>query len=111
MSERTEHAGRADRTPGSAKRSHTAGAFDIRTLIAALIGLYGLILVVVGIVNHSDADLSKPDGININLWTGIAMIIAAAAFQAWAMLQPVVVQPVSEHPGDDDGDERPRDHA
>jgi hypothetical protein len=76
---------------GESERTHTAGAFDIRSLVALLIGVYGVVLVIVGIVNHSDADLSKPDGININLWAGLAMIVAAAAFQAWAMLRPVEV--------------------
>jgi predicted anti-sigma-YlaC factor YlaD len=76
---------------GDSERQHTAGAFDIRTLIAMLIGIYGVILLVVGIVNSSDSDLAKSDGININLWTGIALIVVAAGFEAWAMLRPVVV--------------------
>jgi uncharacterized membrane protein YidH (DUF202 family) len=81
---------------GGSERSHTAGAFDIRTLIALLIGLYGVILVIVGLVNNSDSDLQKSDGININLWTGIAMVVVAVAFQAWAMLRPVEVPPRAE---------------
>ena len=92
---------------GRSQRTHTAGAFDIRTLIAALLGLYGLILVVVGIVNSSDADLEKSSGTNINLWTGISLLVAAAAFQAWAMWRPVIVPPDPESTTDDD---RPAAH-
>jgi hypothetical protein len=87
MSERTDRPAEG----GDSERRHTAGAFDIRTLIALLIGIYGVILLIVGIVNSSDSDLEKSHGININLWTGIALIVVAAGFQAWAMLRPVIV--------------------
>ena len=105
----SEHTDRP--TDNGSERTHTAGAFDIRTLIAMLIGLYGLILVLVGIVNHSDADLIKSDGININLWTGIAMIVAGAAFQAWALWQPVEVPSESETRDEKEGDGRPQSHG
>jgi uncharacterized membrane protein YidH (DUF202 family) len=102
----------SDRPAGNrSERTHTAGAFDIRTLIAMLIGLYGLILVVVGIVNHSDADLRKPDGININLWTGIGMVIAGAAFEAWALWRPVEVPPEGELRDQEEQDGRPQGHS
>ena len=99
----SEHTDRA--TQGDSERPHTAGAFDIRTLIALLIGVYGLILTIVGIVNSSDEDLKKPEGTNINLWTGICLLVAAAAFEAWALWRPVVVEPDAER--EEDRDERP----
>ena len=46
-----------DTTAG--RSPHRAGAFDIRTFIAMLIGLYGLVLVVTGLVSTSAADLEK----------------------------------------------------
>lgn len=73
------------------KSAHKAGAFDIRTFIAALIGIYGVVLVLMGIFSTSEEDLAKADGLNVNLWAGIGMIVAAVLFQAWAMLRPVVV--------------------
>ena len=39
----------ADDTTDSTEAKHTAGAFDIRTFIAALMGIYGVILVLAGI--------------------------------------------------------------
>ena len=99
MSDRSDRPARTD----SGGQPHTAGAFDIRTIIAILIGVYGVILVVVGIVNHSDADLQKSDGININLWAGIGMIIAAAAFEAWALWRPVVIPADAGREKDSDG--------
>lgn len=77
-----------DRAPQG--RRH-AGAFDIRMFIAMLIGLYGVILVLTGILGTSDADLEKAGGQNVNLWAGIGMIVVAGAFVAWARLRPVAV--------------------
>lgn len=68
-----------------------AGAFDIRTFIATLLGLYGVVLLLMGLFGTSDADLRKADGLNINLWGGIGILVAAVLLQAWAMWRPVVV--------------------
>jgi len=103
MSEQHDHS----TSHGHGEERHTAGAFDIRSLIALLVGIYGVALVVVGLVNHSDSDLSKSDGININLWTGIGMIVVAAAMQLWAILRPVIV-PSDTESSEDDG--RPPAH-
>lgn len=75
----------------SGRKVRKAGAFDIRTFIAMLIGIYGIVLVLMGLFATSDEDLAKADDFNVNLWAGIGMIVAAAVMQAWAMLRPVVV--------------------
>ena len=66
-----------------------AGAFDVRNVIAALIGFYGVVLVLVSIFGDDQSD--KTGGVNANLWAGIAMIVFALAFALWARLRPVVV--------------------
>ncbi|MGW6282611.1 hypothetical protein [Kribbella sp. NPDC055071] len=71
-----------------------AGAFDIRVVIAVLIAIYGAVLTILGIVANPD-EVNKADGININLWGGIAMLVFAALFVLWARLRPIVV-PVEE---------------
>ncbi len=71
--------------------AHKAGAFDIRTFIAMLIGIYGIVLVVMGLFSTSDEDLAKAGGFNVNLWAGLGMVVAASLFQAWAMWRPVIV--------------------
>src|SRR4051794_4701246 len=71
---------------------HKAGAFDIRVFIASLIGIYGIVLVIAGIFQHSATDLRKTDGWNINLYAGIAMLIFSASFLFWAKVRPVVVR-------------------
>ena len=61
---------------------HKAGAFDIRNIIGALMGLYGVILTLAGI--FADPELEKTGGVNANLWTGLALIAVAAVFFGWA---------------------------
>ena len=68
-----------------------AGAFDIRTFIALLIGIYGIVLVLMGLFGTSDEQLAKAGGFNVNLWAGLGMVVTAVILQAWAMLRPVVV--------------------
>ena len=80
-------------TPGNGEGgAKTAGAFDIRMMIAMLIGVYGLVLVVTGLFFTSEADLAKADDFNINLWAGLGMLVAAAGFLAWVRLRPIVVK-------------------
>ncbi|HSE72406.1 MAG TPA: hypothetical protein VLA97_16690 [Nocardioidaceae bacterium] len=87
-------------TPDTKRSAHKAGAFDIRTFIAMLIGLYGVILVLTGLFGTSDADLAKADGVNANLWTGIGLLVVGALFQGWAMARPIVVPDDVSHDRD-----------
>jgi hypothetical protein len=80
----------------SEPRPRKAGAFDIRLIIALLIGVYGIILTVMGIGFTSDAELQKAAGVNINLWAGIGMLVVAALFGIWAMVRPLVVPAETE---------------
>ena len=68
-----------------------AGAFDVRNVIAGLIGFYGVVLVVVGLVDNGEEALEKAGGVNANLWVGLAMAAFALAFALWARLRPIVV--------------------
>ena len=81
----------SDTGNGSVRR-HSAGAFDVRNVIAALIGFYGVVLVVVGLVDRADEALQKTDGFNANLWVGLGMVVFAAAFALWSRLRPIVVE-------------------
>jgi|SRR4051794_15816517 hypothetical protein len=76
-------------------RKHTAGAYDVRTVIAGLIGLYGVVLTIMGLVSNNADDRAKTGDWNANLWSGIVMIIVAVAFALWLVLRPVVVDPVA----------------
>ena len=72
----------------AATAAKAANRFDIRRIIGGLFLLYGLILVVVGIAG-SDAVKTKAAGINVNLWTGIAMLVFGALMVFWALARPV----------------------
>jgi hypothetical protein len=87
----------SEQTP-STKTKHTAGALDIRNIIGGLIGLYGLILVLMGL--FGDKEYDKTGDVNANLWAGVAMMIFAAAFLLWARLRPTVVPDHVEKPDD-----------
>src|ERR671917_1352766 len=78
---------------------HAAGAFDVRNVIAALIGFYGVVLVVVGLVDNGDEALEKAGGFNANLWVGLGMLVFALSFALWSRLRPIVV--ASPETGDD----------
>jgi len=83
----------------SPRSSRKAGAFDIRTIIALLLGSYGVLLIALGLFHTSDADLAKADNFNINLWGGLGMLAVALAFALWAKLRPIVV-PTQEQSSD-----------
>ncbi|MBN6034312.1 hypothetical protein [Amycolatopsis sp. 195334CR] len=70
-----------------------AGGFDIRLIIALLLGVYGLVLLVMGIGFTTEEELNRADGLNINLWAGIGMLVVTAGFVVWAKLRPLVVPP------------------
>jgi len=89
----------SDSTGGATRRTR-AGVFDVRVLIGSLLGIYGVVLVVYGVAFTSDADLAKADGENLNLWTGIALVVASAVFIGWARLRPILVPVEPEDDGD-----------
>jgi uncharacterized membrane protein len=72
-------------------RKHSAGAYDVRTFIAGLIGFYGVVLALMGIFSDSADDQHKTGGVNANLWAGLVMVVVAIAFAVWTRLRPVVV--------------------
>lgn len=74
-----------------APKKHTAGALDIRAIIAYLIGLYGLILVGMGLFAFGSEEEELTGGVNLNLWAGIGMLVFAAAFLLWNKLNPTKV--------------------
>ena len=78
-------------TTQSPSSGRTAGAFDIRMIIGALFLLYGVVLVVTGAMATSPEDIEKAAGLNINLWSGIGMVVFAVLFGLWARLRPIRV--------------------
>jgi hypothetical protein len=80
----------------SSSRPRSAGAFDIRLIIALLIGVYGLVLTIMGIWFTTAEELTKAAGVNINLWAGIGMLVFAALFVLWVRLRPIIITETPE---------------
>jgi hypothetical protein len=74
------------------KAAKAANKFDIRRIIGGVFLVYGILLLVMGIVG-SHHTKTKAAGINIDLWTGIGMIIFAAFMITWALTRPVQPDP------------------
>ena len=52
-----------------------ARGFDVRTVIGLLLGVYGVVLLLMGLFATSEEELTKADGVNLNLWTGLGMLV------------------------------------
>ncbi|MEV6554105.1 hypothetical protein AB0M22_00190 [Nocardia sp. NPDC051756] len=65
--------------------------FDIRTIVGALLGCYGVVLVITGLVSNTAADQAKTGNININLWAGAGMCVVSLLFIAWVVLRPIAL--------------------
>ena len=73
--------------------------FDIRNIIGALLGIYGVLLVIAGlapgILGHHDNAVANGNtvdlyvGTDANWWVGLVLIGVAVIFFAWALLRPV----------------------
>jgi hypothetical protein len=91
-------------------RRRVARLFDVRLVIGGLFVLYGVILIGMGLFD-SPADLAKAQGVHINIWMGIAMLVFGLLMLLWLRLSPPEALP---EPGDDadtvpsdEGDESP----
>jgi hypothetical protein len=69
--------------------------FDLRYVIGALLGVYGVVLVIRGLLDGPQ-QLARASGISINLWTGIGLLVVSVVFLAWARLRPLGIETVDE---------------
>jgi hypothetical protein len=82
-----------DHTATEQAPSAASQLFDLRTIIAILFIFYGVILTIMGLFLKTPADIAKGGGLNLNLWSGIVMIIVAAGFFLWARTRPLAPAP------------------
>jgi hypothetical protein len=87
------------------KSTTAARLFDIRRIIGGLFVIYGVIVTIAGFT-ASDADIDKAEGVNINLWTGLGMLLLGLFFLAWLKLRPVAPPPPDLVPEDPEGRDR-----
>lgn len=86
-SEHSEHDIQREVTELEQKSATAARIFDLRRIIGGLFIVYGVIVTIVGITD-SQAAIDKAEGVNINLWTGLGMLILGLFFLAWLSLRP-----------------------
>jgi hypothetical protein len=72
--------------------------FDLRMIIGVLFTVYGVILTITGALDGS-AEIAKGQGVRINLWTGLAMLVIGVIFIAWDLARPEKPEDASSGPG------------
>jgi H+/Cl- antiporter ClcA len=77
--------GEPEKKEGSQEARKVPPLFDLRLIIGALFTLYGVILIVTGLADGR-TQLAKANGIRINLWAGIGMLITGLLFLLWMRL-------------------------
>jgi len=75
-----------------ASAARIANRFDIRRIIGGVFVLYAVILIVTGLIGGHEVK-TKAAGINVDLWTGIGMLIVGALMITWALTRPVALEP------------------
>ena len=83
--ERTESTAASE---GGANVAQAANLFDLRRIIGGVFGVWGVLLIILGITD-SDAEIAKAADVNINLWTGLGMLVISAFFLIWAFTRPL----------------------
>jgi hypothetical protein len=84
-----------EQTDQSERASAAARLFDIRRIIGGLFVIYGLIVGIMGLFD-SKKEIDKAQGVHINLWTGIGMLLLGLLFLLWQWLRPAVAPDPAE---------------
>jgi hypothetical protein len=67
--------------------SAAARLFDVRRVIGGLFVVYGIVVTLVGIFD-SQSEIDKAQGVRINLWAGLGMLVLGLLFLLWQWLRP-----------------------
>lgn len=78
-------------------RRRTCGSTPVRSttswsrwILATLFGSYGVVVTLVGLLTHAKTYPARGQNVhvNVNLWTGVPMLVVAIAFAVWASARP-----------------------
>jgi hypothetical protein len=69
------------------KTKSAARLFDVRRVIGGLFVVYGVIVTIVGLTD-SKRQIDKAQGVHINLWAGLGMLIFGLLMLLWQWLRP-----------------------
>ena len=81
----------AEEEKGAGRELEAANLFDLRRIIGGLFTLYGIVLIIVGL-GDSSAEIAKSEGVHINLYAGIGMLVLGLLFLLWAFTRPLARQ-------------------
>jgi hypothetical protein len=76
-----------DLDPEEARNWRLAKMFDLRTFIGVLFVIFGVLVIIPGIIANP-ADIEKAAGINLALWVGGFMLLLGVIFLAWLLASP-----------------------
>src|SRR4051795_3264155 len=97
MAERTESPtgdrfiAESEQAEEEARAQKAANLFDLRRILGGLFLIYGAILTILGLTD-TQKEIDKAAGVNVNLYTGLAMIAVAILFLIWAFTRPLSKQ-------------------
>jgi hypothetical membrane protein len=74
-------------TEEALKVSAAARLFDVRRVIGGLFVVYGLVVTLIGIFDNK-SEIDKAQGVRINLWAGLGMLVLGLLFLLWQYLRP-----------------------
>ncbi|WP_328848830.1 hypothetical protein [Micromonospora zamorensis] len=86
-----------DESEAEQRRSAAARLFDIRRVIGGLFVAYGIIVTLIGIFD-SRAEIDKAEGVRINLWGGLSMLVFGLLMLLWQWLRPADPPAPNEQP-------------
>jgi hypothetical protein len=75
-----------------ARAAKMANRFDIRRIIGGLFVVYSIVLIVTGLAGDHTVK-NKASGINVDLYTGIGMLVVGILMIVWALTRPVRPEP------------------
>lgn len=82
-----------------------ARLLDLRSYLAGLFLIFGVVVTVAGLT-ATPAQLVKSSGMNLSLWTGLALLLLGAVFLVWLLRAPPLIDervdadPESQREGD-----------
>jgi hypothetical protein len=86
------------------KVSAAARLFDVRRVIGGLFVVYGVIVTLLGLFDNK-SEIDKAQGVRINLWMGLAMLVLGLLFLLWLRLSPPAAPEAPDEPSPDAGPE------
>ena len=75
--------------------------FDLRWILAFLFGVYGIVVTLMGLLANAKTYTASGQDVhvNVNLWTGIPMLVLAGLFALWTALRPTFVPRSDDNAG------------